>query len=484
MTINPNLQLQSHRRTKIVATVGPRSRSSEMLRSLVEAGVDVFRLNMSHGNTDDHAQAIAHIRAHAQACGRQVGILADLCGPKIRTGRFVADVVHIETGTRVTVTTRDVPGTATVIPSRYAALPRDVVPGNRILLNDGAVELVVREVTGEDVMCDVVAGGVVGHHKGINLPGVAVSAPSLTDRDIEDARFALAQRVDFIALSFVRSAADVELLRALVGEGPQAPALIAKIEKPEALANSHEIIRAADGIMIARGDLGVELHPEQVPLAQNQLIHRARLYDRPVIVATQMLESMIENARPTRAEVTDVSHAVAAGADAVMLSGETAVGEHPLAAVGIMVRIAHQTEAYHLHDRLPFGQPRASTDHRTVPFGDAVANSVAKLAEEAGAAAIVVISMHGMTATTISAARPVAPIIAVTHHAETGRRMSLLWGTIPYVDPAVGEENPNHVARRAATSLGLGKTGDFVIVVRGFHSDPARNTPTITLLKI
>jgi len=484
MSINPNLEQLSHRRTKIVATVGPRSRNAVMLRALIEAGVDVFRLNMSHGAPDEHALAIALIREHAAACKRQVGILADLCGPKIRTGRFAQAVVEIQTGARVVITTREVVGSATLIPSQYLALPRDVSPGNRILLNDGAVELVVRAVEGTEVLCDVVAGGSVGHHKGINLPGVTVSAPSLTERDIVDARFAVAQGVDFLALSFVRTAADVEMLRGIVGLPPKAPALIAKIEKPEALTNSLEIIQAADGVMVARGDLGVELRPEQVPLAQSQLINHARLYDKPVIVATQMLESMIENARPTRAEVTDVSHAVAAGADAIMLSGETAVGEHPLAAVNMMVRIAHQTEAYHIHNHLPFGPPRASATHRTVPFGDAVANSVAQLAVETGAGAIVVISMYGMTATTISAARPVAPIVAVTQHAETGRRLSLLWGTIPFVDPAVGAENPNQVARRAALSLGLAKAGSFVIVVRGFHSDPDLNTPTITLLKV
>ncbi len=484
MSINPNLELLTHRRTKIVATIGPQSRDSAMIRGLIAAGVDVFRLNMSHGLPEEHAHAIALIREHASALGRQVGVLADLCGPKIRTGRFAADSVLLETSARTVITTRDVPGTAALIPSQYLALPTDVKAGNRVLLNDGAVELVVERVEGTEVYCQVVAGGPVGNHKGINLPGVNVSAPSLTERDILDARFALAQGVDLIALSFVRTAQDIESLRALVGDHPQAPGLIAKIEKPEALANSHEIIQAADGIMVARGDLGVELPPEQVPLAQQQLIHRARLYDKPVIVATQMLESMITNARPTRAEVSDVSHAVAAGADAVMLSGETAVGAHPLAAVGMMVRIAHQTEAYHLHHHLGFGPPRPRGEQHTVLFGDAIANSVAQLAVETVAKAIIVISMRGMTATTISAARPVAPIVAVSRFPETGRRLALLWGTIPHVDPAAGDDNPNLVARRAATTLGLVKTGDLIIVVRGFHSNPEFNTPTITLLKI
>lgn len=484
MIIDPTLVLPAHRRTKIVATLGPQSRDEAVVRGLIDAGVDVFRVNMSHGAHEEHARAIHLIRTQAANAGRHVGILADLCGPKIRTGRFVESPVRVETGAELTVTTRDVLGTVNLIPSQYAALPDDVRPGDRILLNDGAVELVVRAVSGRDVLCAVVAGGEVGTHKGINLPGVAVSAPSLTPRDIDDARFALGQHVDFLALSFVRAAADVESLRALVSGVPNPPALIAKIEKPEALANSREIIRAADGIMVARGDLGVELNPEQVPLAQNQLIRLARLHGKPVIVATQMLESMITSARPTRAEVTDVSHAVAAGADAVMLSGETAVGAHPVGAVGMMVRIARQTEAYHLHHRLGFGPSREETEFPVVPFGDAVADAVAQLAGATGARAIIVISMHGMTAATLSAARPMAPIVGVTRFPETGRRLALLWGTLPYVDESAGQENPNQVARRAASALGLASAGDFVIVVRGFSSDPALNTPTITLFRM
>ncbi len=483
MSINPHLELLTFRRTKIVATVGPRSRNAATIRGLIETGVDVFRLNMSHGIHADHAEAIAHIRAGAAACRRHVGILADLCGPKIRTGRFAGAKVELSTGTRVVVTTRDVLGTAALIPSQYAALPSDVRLGDRVLLNDGAVELVVRDIAGTDVTCEVVSGGEVGDYKGINLPGVNVSAPSMSARDIEDARFALAQRVDFIALSFVRTADDMTALRALTEGDPNPPALIAKIEKPEALENIHEIIRAADGVMVARGDLGVELNAEQVPHAQNALIHLARVYDKPVIVATQMLESMISHARPTRAEVTDVSCAVAEGTDAIMLSGETAVGEYPLEAVGMMVRIAHQTEAYQIQNRNAFSPLRVDRTQR-VAFGDAIAHSVAQLAIEIGASAVVVISMKGMTATTVSAARPVAPIVAITRYPETGRRLSLLWGVIPYVDPAVGDENPNQVARRVATTLGLVKPDDFIIVVRGFNADPTLNTPTITLLKI
>lgn len=484
MSINPNIELLKHRRTKIVATIGPQSRRSELIRGLIEHGVDVFRLNMSHGTVDEHAHAIGLIREHASSLGRHIGVLADLCGPKIRTGKFHESPITLSLGASVTVTTRDVIGTTRLIPSQYGALAGDVDIGARVLLNDGAVELRVERIEGSEIFCQVIAGGSVGNHKGINLPGVTVSAPSLTEKDIEDAHFALSQEVDFLALSFVRTAADIESLRAIVNRYPLRPAIIAKIEKPEALVNSLEIVQAADGIMVARGDLGVELRPEQVPLAQNQLIQRARLHDKPVIVATQMLESMITNARPTRAEVSDVSQAVAAGADAVMLSGETAVGEHPLAAVGMMVRIAHQTEAYHLQERIPFGPVRPDSDHELVPFGDAIAHAVAKLVTEARARAVVVISMQGMTAVTLSAARPAAPIVAITKFPTTARRLSLLWGVLPLVDEEAGTDNPNQVARRAVLGLGLGDPGDFVVIVRGFHSEPDLNTPTITLLRI
>lgn len=484
MSIITDVDLLKYRRTKIVATIGPGSRSAEVIRGLIEAGVDMFRINLSHGEHAEHDNAIALIRGQAAALGRHTAILADLCGPKIRTGKFRDGAVTLVAGDRVTVTTRDVVGDAELIPSQYAALPRDVKAGDRILLNDGAVELVVERTGAEDVLCRVVAGGPVGNHKGINLPGVAVSAPSLTDKDIIDAQFALALAVDFIALSFVRRREDVDMLREIIAAHDQRPGIIAKIEKPEALRNSLEIIAAADGIMVARGDLGVELHPEQVPLAQIQLIHRARLLNKPVIVATQMLESMITNARPTRAEVTDVSHAVANGTDAVMLSGETAVGAHPLEAVRMMVRIARQTESYHFHSRIPFGAARAGASHDQVSFGDAVARAVAHLVTETKARAVVVISMRGMTAGTISAVRPDAPIVAISRHAETCRRMNMLWGVIPHLDESVGSENPNAIARRAAQALALAERGDFIVLVRGFHSDPELNTPTVTLLRV
>ncbi len=472
-----------YRRTKIVATVGPVSDSESALAALIEAGVDVFRVNMSHGSLEAHGASIARIRQVAASLGRPTAILADLCGPKIRTGRFAAGSVELQTGSSVIVTTADVLGDASVIPSQYAALPDDVRSGNRILLNDGAVELLVDSVHGIEVRCTVVAGGMVGDHKGINLPGVQVSAPSLTDKDRRDAEFALAAGVDFLALSFVRTGADVTALRDIVKRSGSAVGIIAKIEKPEALDNSEDIIARADGIMVARGDLGVELNPEQVPLAQAQLIARARALNKPVIVATQMLESMITNARPTRAEVSDVSLAVASGADAIMLSGESAVGRYPVAAVQMMDRVARQTESYHWHAGLSFAASNLAPGE-VLPYGDAIADATAKLIADVHARAVIVISMQGATAATISAARPSAPVVAVSNDERTCRRVNLMWGMIPHFAPTAGIENPNLIARRVAREHGLAGDGAFIVMVRGFHADPARNSPSITLLQV
>jgi len=484
MPIVTEPDLLHYRRTKIVATVGPASSDPHTLERLIEAGVDVFRVNMSHGETGVHHRTIAAIREAARELKTHTAILVDLCGPKIRTGKFVAGTVKVITGATVIVTTRDVVGDAQTIPSQYAALPSDVRPGNRILLNDGAVELQVTNVSGPDVECVVLAGGAVGDHQGINLPGVAVSAPSLTAKDRKDVEFALEESADFLALSFVRSAADIESLQDLISSAAAKPMIIAKIEKPEALENSTAIIAAADGIMVARGDLGVELNPEQVPLAQHQLIDRALAANKPVIVATQMLESMITNARPTRAEVTDVSHAVASGTDAVMLSGETAVGHDPVRVVEMMDRIARQRESYHwqLDDRVKPAD--VSSPGRPVPFGDAIADAAAKLVADTGALAVLVISTRGMTAATISAARPAAPVIAISPDPRTCRRMSLMWGVVPHLDAQAGSENPTAVARRVATELKLADAGEFILLVRGFNSDPRLNTPTLTLLAL
>ncbi len=372
--------LLHRRRTKIVATVGPASRDPAVLEALVRAGVNVFRLNLSHGEQVEHHDSFERVRAAAAAVGEAVAVLADLCGPKIRVGRFAGGRIAIAPGQTVTVTTRDVLGEPGLIPSQYAALAEDVRPGDRILLDDGMLELHVESISGSEVACTVTAGGVLKDRKGMNLPGVFVSSPALTDKDREDARFALDLGVDFLALSFVRDPRDVVELKELIASAGANTPVIAKIEKPEALDAIDEILDAADGLMVARGDLGVELAPEAVPIVQQDLVRRARLKNKPIIVATQMLESMIEHPRPTRAEVSDVSHAVFAGADAVMLSAETASGAYPVKAVEMMDRVARQVEGWQWIE----GAFRSITEGERerpapLPLREAVARSTAQL---------------------------------------------------------------------------------------------------------
>ncbi|MEM7540312.1 MAG: pyruvate kinase [Pseudomonadota bacterium] len=478
MSVVTKFQLLKYRRTKIVATVGPSSNSRERIEALIRQGVDVFRINFSHGEQSDHGEAIALIRQIAAQLGTHTAVLADLCGPKIRTGKFEGGSAVLTSGAAVSITGADVVGSANLIPSQYAALVDDVGIGDRVLLNDGAIELCVTGKSAGEVACEVIYGGTISNHKGINLPGTDVSASSLTEKDQSDARFALANAVDFLALSFVRTANDVNNLKALIDEEENDAAVIAKIEKPEALQNAEAIVEAADGIMVARGDLGVELNPEQVPLAQSQLIDMARARNCPVIVATQMLESMIDNPRPTRAEVSDVAQAVTSGADAVMLSGESAVGAYPLEAVGIMDRIARQTESYF------WGREFSLPEDEAASYTDSVADATAKLIADTRARGVLTISIGGFTALTISGARPKAPVVAISNNASTCRRMNLAWGMIPRLESSVGSENPNDIARRVAVDLGLAQDGEFVVLVRGFHADPKLDTPTITLMKV
>jgi len=483
MSIVTRTRLLKRRRTKIVATLGPACADPESIRRLIEAGVNIFRLNMSHGDHATHRTAFGHIRRLADEAGLPVAVLADLCGPKIRTGRFRDGGISLETGAAVTVTTRDVTGDTGLIPSRYTGLADDVTVGDTILLNDGLIELQVTGVSGTDIACHVVYGGELKDHKGINLPGVKVSAPSLTAKDREDARFALDLGVDFLALSFVRRAADVEELKRLIREAGGNAAVVAKIEKPEALEEAEAIVAAADAIMVARGDLGVELKPEQVPVAQSQLIDLARAGFKPVIVATQMLESMIASARPTRAEVTDISHAVTSGTDAVMLSGETASGAYPVEAVQMMDRIVRHTESYLWQQRV-WGNPRAGALLPPLPVWSVMADAAAHVSRDLMAHAVLVLSKSGMTAATISSARPAAPVVAVTSLPGTCRRMMLLWGVIPVLDQSAGAENPNALARRLARQLELAVSGEHVLLIRGFHSDPELNTPSITVITV
>jgi len=483
MSIVTDIKLLKNRRTKILATLGPASDSAEIIRKLIEAGANVFRLNMSHGEHASHENTYKLVRSIADDLGKPIAILADLCGPKIRTGRFKDGQITLVDGEPVTVTTRDVEGEPGLIPSQYEALADDVKAGSRILINDGNLELKVEGVDGTEISCTIVYGGVLKNNKGINLPGVNVSAPSLTDKDRDDAQFALGLGVDFMALSFVRCAADINDLKLIVSEAGANTNIIAKIEKPEALDDINGILDAADGIMVARGDLGVELKPEQVPVAQSQLIDRARQKFKPVIVATQMLESMIENARPTRAEVTDIAYAVTLGADAVMLSAESAAGSFPVESVEMMDRILRQTEAY-LWQHGEYDSGLSTSGKVPVPLWDAMANASNGLARDLMARAVIVISQGGMSAATMSSARPAAPVVAISNQVSTCRKMAMMWSIIPVLATENDMGNHNDLTKKVAIELDLASPGDTVLLVKGFHKDPELNHPSVTVITV
>jgi pyruvate kinase len=482
MAIDTKVHLLKRRRTKIVATLGPASCAPAIIRQMIILGVNVFRLNMSHGDYEFHKTGFNNIRKFADELAQPVAILADLCGPKIRTGMFKDGQITLTENSRVTVTTRDVIGEDGLIPSQYMQLAGDVKINDRILLNDGALELKVDEVSGTEITCTVIYGGILKNHKGINLPGVKVSAPSLTEKDRADAEFALDLGVDFLALSFVRTASDVEELKSIIKQSGKDVAIIAKIEKPEALQNAVAILDIADGIMIARGDLGVELNPEEVPVVQGQLIDLAREKFKPVIVATQMLESMIENARPTRAEVTDISYAVSLGTDAVMLSAETAAGAFPLEAIRMMDRIARQTESYLW--KTGSYEVKSGSGNQQISIWDAMSDAAAQMARDLMVRAVLVISQSGMSAATMSSARPAAPVVAITGRLHICRRMALFWSVIPVHADDAGTVNPNDLGRRVARELKLADNGEYVLLIRGFHSKPEKNIPSITVLSV
>ena len=484
MRIDTDLKLLIYRRTKIVATLGPSSNDSRTIERLITTGINVFRLNMSHGTHDEHSDTYQRIRSAAGKLEKPIAVLADLCGPKIRVGTFHNGRIELVTGNSVTVTSRDVIGRPELIPSQYRALANDVEVGNRILLDDGNIELLVQAVEGTEIACKVVNGGVLSDHKGMNLPGVNISSPSLTETDRVDAHFALQLGVDFLALSFVRRGSDVEELRALISATKSQVAIVAKIEKPEALDNIDEIIEAADAIMVARGDLGVELPPQAVPNVQNQLIDLARTNRKPVIVATQMLESMIDHPRPTRAEVSDVANAVRSGADAVMLSAETAAGKYPVETVKMMDDIARQTEAYLWRQGAFASLTRNHEAARPFPIEDALSESMAQLSRDLLARAIMIISFQGRSLAVMSSSRPAAPMIGICSDHRSSCIANLLWGVIPVTADPDEIENPDLLAKRIVLELGLAVEDQTILVIRGFSRDAKQNTPSVTIVTL
>ena len=451
------------RKTKIVATIGPASSSPKIIDELLLAGANVFRLNFSHGTQEEHRAVISDIRGAALRLDLPVAILLDLRGPKIRTGLLEKGTIELKPGQMITITTEEIKGNERVISTTYKELPKDVKPGDRILIDDGLMEVKVKAVSGNNVDCEVVYGGILKESKGMNLPGVNVSAPSLSEKDKYDLDFGISQGVDYIALSFVRKAADVvELKDYLKKNGADIP-VIAKIEKPEALENLEAILEESDGIMVARGDLGVELSPEEVPIAQKKMIAMANAAGKAVITATQMLESMITNPRPTRAEASDVANAVFDGTDALMLSGETAVGKYPVKSVEMMAKIAVEAEGPALKQQLVRRKKEAPSS-----FSQAVAFASFAAAGELHARAVVVFSQTGSTARLVSKLRPSTPIVAFTPLEETKRRLSLIWGVQPFCIE-FGGHTDEMICRGEAALLnnGLAELGDTIVVVSG-----------------
>jgi pyruvate kinase len=461
--------------TKIVATLGPATDAPGTLEQFLAAGVDVFRLNASHGTQADHAKRIAAVRQAASGAGAHVGILLDLQGPKIRLGRFEGGRCMLDTGATFTITTENVMGNSERASTGYARFAQEVRPGDRILLADGAVELRAVARDEKSVRNEVVNGGPIGDHKGINLPGVQVSLPSLTEKDLSDLEFGLASGIDLVALSFVRGAGDVQKLRDRLGGRP-AP-IVAKIEKPEAWENIESILGVADGVMVARGDLGVETALEKVPRIQKSIIRRARRSGRFVITATQMLESMIEHPTPTRAEVSDVANAIFDGTDAVMLSAETSMGKYPVEAVRFMSRIANEAEAS-IRNKGYQEPPQSQAPTNAETLADAAYHA----ARDSHAAAIVVFTATGSSARLVSRYRPPVSIYAITPHDTTARQLSVSYGVTPLLAPDVSNTDEMLAQMdRVMVEGGFLQPGQLVVFLAG---QPVGRAGTTNLMKL
>ena len=463
-------------RTKIVCTIGPSSRSPEVLERLVASGMDVARLNFSHGTQDEHAAVIGTLRTLGKEIGRPIAILQDLAGIKIRIGEIAGGSVRLETGAAFTLTARRVPGDAREVSLDYPALADCVHPGDALLLSAGDVELRVESAAGREIGCRVVAGGALSSHKGIHLLQRSIVADGLTAKDREDLAFGVSHGVDYVALSYVRSAEDVHAARRFLDERGAATPLIAKIEKHEALAAIDGILAAADGLMVARGDLGVETPLEHVPLLQKMLIDRANRAGKPVITATQMLLSMVENPRPTRAEVGDVANAILDGTDAVMLSEETAAGRYPAEAVATMRRIAEDTETAFPYE----AWMRRFEDKSLQSLPEAVAGAACELAEHIGASVIVAWTESGATARLVARHRPRRPILALSTTPEAARRLALVWGVIPVVAEEGGSADAMlERAPRIAAEHGLLASGGKAVITAGIPMGVAGSTNLI-----
>lgn len=473
-----------HRATKIVATIGPTSQDEETIRKLLLSGVNMARLNFSHGSHPYHAEIYHRLRNVAASLGKSLSILMDLQGPKIRTGDIPGGQIEIQTGQMLHLTTQQGINEKQSVSIDFPQLIESVRPGNRILLDDGNLELSVTNVHSDCVDCKVVVGGILKSHKGVNLPGADIKIPGFTEKDAEDLTFGLKLGVDYVAVSFVRNAADIEIVReAIIKQAPerQVP-IIAKLERPEALDNLEAILNAADGVMVARGDLGVEMSPEAVPIAQKTIIEAANRHGKIVITATQMLDSMINNPRPTRAEASDVANAIFDGTDAVMLSGETASGRYPIQAVEMMGKIVHQAEL-HIRDWGRWqGKITPENDCDDTYF---MAQAARELALDRNVAAITVFTRSGRTALLMSKARPTLPVFALTPDLETYQRMNLYWGVTPLLVPHVDTlKEMVRVMEKTMLEASEISAGQQVVLICGFPIQAVRPTNLALLHQI
>lgn len=470
------------RRAKIVCTIGPASREPAQLRALIEAGMNVARLNFSHGSHEDHAAVVADLRRIAAELGRTVGILQDLQGPKIRLGTLADESVELEQGERFVLTTDEVEGDAKRASTTYKALPGDVKAGDEILLSDGLIRLVIDEVNGSDVICTVADGGRLRQRAGINLPGAELSVPSMTPKDLEDLAFGVEQNVDFVALSFVRKAADIAALKKELARLGGDVVVVAKLEKPQAIDALDEIVAETDAVMVARGDLGVEMSPERVPFIQKQIIRACAAAGKPVITATQMLESMIENARPTRAEASDVANAVFDGTDAMMLSGETAMGAYPIQAVRMMDRIVREAER---HGSMRIERRRREEHELPLSFSDAIADAAGQVAADTQAAAIIAFTQSGFTAQLIAKYRPQTPIYAFTPNKRIQRRLCLHWGIEPCLAEYVERtQQMIEIVNNRLLSEGRVQEGESLVFLAGMPSNSPGTTNMLRLHRV
>jgi len=474
MISDPNL----FRKTKIVCTIGPASGSKGMIEKLALAGMNVARLNFSHGTYEQHATHIEAIRRVSSKLSLPLAILQDLPGPKIRTGRLKAETVWLKESNDFTLTNKQVVGDEHVASVSLASLPNDVSPGNIIFLNDGAIKLEVASTTDSEIRCKVVVGGMLAPKRGVNIPGVRLNVPSITDEDLSHLLFGLEHGVDFVALSFVREVGNVRQVRQFLrARGADVP-LIAKIEKHEAVDNIDEIIAEADGIMVARGDLGVEIPLKRVPLVQKEIISKCNRVGKPVIVATQMLQSMVHSPFPTRAEVSDVANAILDGTDAIMLSGETAIGKYPKEATLMMRQIALETEM-----ALPYHRILSEKTETVMPqTDDAISYAACHIAEQLGAAGIIAYTTSGSTAQRVAKYRPKAPILAIAPKDSVRKKLALYWGVYPYQVPEyTSVEEMFEQGAQLAVKLGLATSGDLVVVTAGV---PLRVPGSTNMLKV